>query len=320
MNKNDTKYDLTEEEFNRSLIMAESVIFMGKKSAKNPISIFVVAQPGAGKSGLRSYAVNEAQQDNGSLETFIEFNPDEIAAYHQHYHEILKEFPDNSHQILQRFVAPALDDNLRQRAVELRYNIVQEGTFRSTDGYIKLMDFQKNGGQVKVGDIKPDGTRTIKTVKGGYNIDVNILAVDRFESLLSAYEREQEDRNKGFTARIVTPDNHDCSYEKMLETIRVVENRKLYNRMRVFKRGYIRNKPELVYVSGDKRYSSIVEAVVAERAKNRKELLSNPKAYLDRISKLRKQAQKTGPNPKQIERINRIEEEFNLELEKEKEK
>lgn len=316
MKKDNTKYDLTPEEYNKCLTIAEIATFMEGETVENPISIFVAAQPGAGKTGLKSYVINEAQ-DNRKLESYIEFNPDDISIHHKYYQEILEEFPDESYQILQRFVRPALDTYLRQRAVELKNNIVQEGTFGTTDGYIEILNFQKNGGNAQIGKLREDGTRQNKFVKGNYNIDINILAVDKFESLLSSYEREQYFRDHGLPPRVVTRENHDSSYEKMLETIRVIERKKLFDRIRVFKRGYSIDRPELVYVSGDNRYPSAVEAVIAERSKNRQELLKNPEEYFQRINNLRAKVKQNGIQ-QQMDKLEELEELFQNEIEKQK--
>ena len=312
--KDNSKYDLTQEEYNKCLTMAEIATFMEGETVENPTSIFVVAQPGAGKTGLRSYVVSEAQ-DNRKLESYIEFNPDDISIHHKYYQEILEEFPDESYQILQRFVKPALDTYLRQRAVELRNNIVQEGTFGTTDGYIEILNFQKNGGDAQIGKLKQDGTRETKLIKGDYNVDINILAVDKFESLLSSYEREQYFRDHGLPPRVVTPEHHDDAYEKMLETIRVVERKQLFDRIRVFKRGYSIDRPELVYVSGDNKYPSAVEAVIAERSRNRQELLRNPEDYLQRIFNLKEKVRQNGIQ-QQMDRLEELEKSFQYEIKK----
>lgn len=315
-----TKYNLTKEEYNKCLAMAEISIFMqgDTVTGKRPKSILVVAQAGAGKTGLKNFIINEGQ-DNGTLESYIEFNPDEIATYHEYYKQILEEFPDDSYQILQEFVRPALDTYLRQRAVQLKNNIVQEGTFGSTQGYIDLIEFQKNGGKAKIGKLQADSTREEVEVEGNYEVELNILAVDRFESYLSAQEREQYFRESNLPPRVVILKNHDYAYEKLIETLRIIESKNLYDRARVFRRGYSFNKPDLVHVSGDGRYSSIVEAVIAERNKNRQEILRNPEAYYDRIEALRKRIEKNGI-PDQISRLDELKELFDLELEKERKK
>lgn len=311
--QDNNKYDLTQEEYNKCLARAEIATFMKGETVDKPNSTFVVAQAGAGKTGLKEFVIKEAQ-DNSKLQSYIEFNPDEIAIYHKYYEEILEEYPNDSYRILQRFVRPALDTYLRQRAVELKNNIIQEGTFGGTEGYLKILEFQKNGGIANIGKINEYGIREDKSVEGGYNIDINILAVDRFESLLSCFEREQYFRESGLPPRVVTQENHDYAYEKMLETVRNVENRNLFDRIRVFKRGYSINRPELVYINGDNKYRSTVEAIIAERHKNRQELLRNPEDYLLRIHGLKERVQKTGIDT-QLTRIERLEDEFKKEIE-----
>lgn len=312
MENNDTKYDLTNEEYNSCLSMAEISIFMKSERVEEPKSVFVVAQAGAGKTGLRNFLINEAQ-NNGNITSYTEFNPDEIAIFHKYYREILEEFPDSSYKILQRFVSPALDTFLRQRAVELRNNLVQEGTFGNTDVYLKILDFQKNGGKANIGPVKEEGTRETKNVQGGYKIDINVLAVDRFESLLSCYEREQYFRDNNLPPRVVTPGNHDFAYNKMLETLQIIENKRLFDRIRVYKRGDSADRPELVFTSGDTKYSTITEAINTERLKNRQELLRNSEQYFLRIQNLRERIKENGIEA-QLDRLNQLEAEFREEL------
>ena len=54
-------------------------------------------------------------------------------------------------------------------------------------------------------------------------------------------------------------DTFKCQYRQKNE------QRKLFERMRVFKRGYIPEKPELIYVAGDPRFPSVREAILYER-------------------------------------------------------
>ena len=184
------KYDLTKEEFESSLKMAELALLMRTKTSDKPKSIFIVSQAGGGKTGLKAFVEAEKQREQtGDL--FVEINPDEVAIYHKYYEQILKEFPNESYAKLQKFILPALDQYLRQRAVQLRNNIIQEGTFGSTEGYLEILNFQRNGGKAKIGNMQENGEREEVEVKGGYDVEIDVLAVDRFESLLSSYEREQ---------------------------------------------------------------------------------------------------------------------------------
>ena len=73
------------------------------------------------------------------------------------------------------------------------------------------------------------------------------------------------------------------------------------------------DKPELICISGDGKYSSAVEAVTVERLKNRRELLRNPEKYLKRIEALRERVNKNGINA-QLDRLEELENEFNKEV------
>lgn len=200
------KYDLTEDEFETSLKMAEVAILMRGKKEQNPKSIFIISQAGGGKTGL-SHFIKSQKRD-----VFIEIDPDEVAIYHKYYNEILKEFPQESHIQLQKFVQPALDKFLRQRAVQLRNNLIQEGTFGNTNAYLEVLEFQKNGGKAPIGKLQDNGQRQMVDIEGGYDIEIDILAVDRFESLLSSYEREQYFIESNLPPRAVTAKNHDRAH------------------------------------------------------------------------------------------------------------
>lgn len=301
------KYDLTPEEFEKSLKMAELAVFMNAQKSNRPTSVFVVSQPGAGKTGLKTYIKQEYKKSDlqGS---FIEFDPDVIALYHKHYNAILREFPNESYRLLQKFVLPALDENLRYKAVEYRTNIAQEGTFGSTLGYLRILDFQKNGGELPF--------KKGKKVEGNYFIDINVLAVHRFESLLSAYEREQYDYiENGLNPRVVTPVNHDRAYRNIIETLKIIEQNGLYSRIRVFRRGKTANTPEPIYQLGDPQYQNSAQALIAEREKNKQELLVNAQIYLQRIKTLRERIKSNKTiSQSQLDRLNELEEEFLREL------
>lgn len=304
-----SKYDLTQEEYEEALKMAELSIFMDCGRSEEPISVFIASQPGGGKTGLRFFVEKEYGFMN-----FAEFDPDEIAVYHKYYHEILEEFPKESYKILQRFVRPALDTYLRKRAVQLKTNIMQEGTLAATQGYIDILNFQKHGGVANLGDRKEE-----IEIAGGYKIDINVLAVHRYESLLSSYEREQSFIEKGLPPRAVTAENHDRAYNNMVETIKIIEEKKLYDRIRVFRRGKKEGEPEKVFETGDDKYPSVTEAILQERNKNKKEILENAQNYLARIQQLLARIQKNENKANaeiQVKKIEQLKAEFLAELEK----
>ena len=308
------KYDLTKEEFESSLKMAELALLMRTKTSDKPKSIFIVSQAGGGKTGLKAFVEAEKQREQtGDL--FVEINPDEVAIYHKYYEQILKEFPNESYAKLQKFILPALDQYLRQRAVQLRNNIIQEGTFGSTEGYLEILNFQRNGGKAKIGNMQENGEREEVEVKGGYDVEIDVLAVDRFESLLSSYEREQRFIELNLPPRAVTAENHDRAYNKMLETLQQIDDKKLYDKIRVFKRGKIETTPELVYTAGEKTYPNVVECIKQTRNEDRKRLFANSEDYLKRIESLKSRVK----TKIQMDKITKLEQEFCQLLAKEQE-
>ncbi len=307
------RYDLTEEEFQASLKMAEIAVFMHSRPSERPTSVFIVSQPGAGKTGLRTYVESKYNTQ------FIDFDPDEIAIYHKYYKEILQEYPKESYRKLQKFVSPALDNYLRYKAVLLKNNIMQEGTFASTDGYLRVLDFQKNGGKLPFARINENGEEEEQYAEGHYNIDINVLAVDRFESLLSAYEREEDFIQAGLPPRAVTAENHDRAYRNIIETLKRTQERSLYDNITIFRRGEVETQPRKVWQVGEPEYQDPIQALLAEREKDRKKLLSDPHKYLERIERLKSRITRKDANAQiQIGKIEILEQEF-LELLRDKE-
>ncbi len=150
------------------------------------------------------------------------------------------------------------------------------------------------------------------------------MAVHRYESLLSSYEREQYFIENGFPPRAVTMENHDKSYINMLKTIGEIEKNQLFDKIKIFKRGYNEERPELIYVNGDPKYINTIEALTAEREKNKQELLQNSQQFLQRIQNLKERIEKNDKSLEkstaiQIEKIEKLEMEFLEELKKEKE-
>jgi hypothetical protein len=306
---------LNDDEFKQCLKRAEMGVFLDVKPVtdRKPKSVFVIAQPGAGKTGLHTYVENRHEQCN-----FIEFNPDLIAVYHARYPLIIEHFPDDSYELVQEFVRPALDGYLRQRAVQLKTDILQEGTFASPE-YIRIIDFQKNGGYLNVN--KSDGENINQTiyVNGDYDVELNVLAVHKYESLLSSYEREQYFIENEFAPRSVVEAHHDRAYCAIINNIRQVEKLNLSDEINVYRRGYTEKEPQLIYRSSNKRnYKSAVEAIESEREKNRIELLNNSEKYLTRISSLLDRVNKNKCEEckkSQIARITKLRDDFLKDLE-----
>ena len=308
---------LTKDEYQKCLAAADISTFLDVHTVEEPKSIFIVGQPGAGKTALKSFVLAE-KQNNGSFSTFIEFNPDVISTHHANYAQIIENYPDEAYLILQNsFTRTALDDYLRPRAVHIRCNIVQEGTFGSTAGYLKIIEFQQQGGLAPIGEVLHDGSRQLKNVNGGYEVEIDVLAVDRFSSLLSCFEREQYFIDNGLPARVVIKEHHDRAYQSMLTTIDEIQSRKLFDTFKVYKRGSIQEKPELLYMIGNSSLSSVSQFIKCERERQEMELFEHPEPFIDKMQKLMMRASKGG-NKFLLGRLQEFEREFYTELKKDK--
>ena len=159
-----------------------------------------------------------------------------------------------------------------------------------------------------------NGQRGKKYVDGNYDISINILAVTGLESLLSCFEREVFFIENELPPRAVTIENHDRAYTKMLDTVRAVEKENLYTTMRVFRRGYAEESPELVCVAGDNKFPSIVDAIKYERTHQEMELYnSKSNIFQQRINDLRERL-RANPNTSLELRLARLEEIFKNKL------
>ena len=307
------KYDLTEKQFNECLKRAELQLFLRSKpvTGEQPYAVYIISQPGGGKTGLRTFIEQEYSEKRAKC-PFIEFDPDEIALYHENYTDIQREYPNESYKILQKFVSPAIDNYLRPKAIKLKNNIIQEGTFSNKQVFLKILDSQKNGIKSEI----ENNDESTDNINNKYYVDINLLAVHRYESLLSCYEREQGNIESNITPRAVTAENHDRAYYNVLETLNSIENQKLFNRIRIFKRGKKACEPELVYITEGNNYgTNIIDILKAIRDEDKKRIMDNPLQYLNRIENLESRIQNNGTEI-QLKKLHELKKEFVQELQK----
>ncbi len=290
------EYDLTENEFKEGIVRLFLREFVRVKPAKKPTASFIISQPGAGKSGLKSHVMRENQTEEG----YVEIDPDEVGKTHKYHNEIIEKYPNEAFSKLQEYISPAIDRYLRVMAMKNKYSMMQEGTFGNTKTWLEIIKLFKEGGKTILGDSQE------VELEGNYDVNIYVLAVDRFESLLSSYEREQKLREEGLPPRAVLPKNHDFAHNAMLETIKEIENNGYADNIEIYKRGETPETPQLVYRQGDKNFHNAVECIETTRANERKKLFRNPEAYKARIQNLKDRVTDKGL----MERINEIEKEF----------
>lgn len=232
-------------------------------SSNNPRISFVTGQPGAGKTTLTKHIKDKI---NNTGECAIEIGADKIATYHKYYNELLRLLPDECYRISRQFVRPA-EKIIMSELMKSKINIIQEISLsKGEEDYKRIQSFRDKG----------------------YDVEINVMAVHKYESFLSCIERDIKLLELGYDPRPVARINHDRMYESFLQEVQEIKKRGLARKINVFTRGKTLSRSELVYTTDDPRYASAQEAIISERDKNRREILRNPTEYLDRIENARK--------------------------------
>lgn len=258
-------------------------------SSKNPKISYIIGQPGAGKTSSERYIQKEYGEKN---EYAVGISTDKVATYHKYYDELLKLLPDECYSISRKFATPACGVILKE-VQKQKFNVIRECTFSKGE-----QDY-----------------RRIKSFKdAGYDVEVNIIAVDKYESFLSCIERDVKLLESGYESRPVMKKNHDNMYNRFLDEITELNKRGLCDNIKVFVRGKSADFPKLIYENGYDNYSCAQEAVIRERAKERKKIIAEPSKYLQRIMEARQKIENLieDENMKNdyLKRLNELEEEY----------
>lgn len=266
-------------------------------SSKTPKISYIIGQPGAGKTSLSNYI---KRQTNEKGECVVEVGADKIATFHRDYEELVKLLPDECYVISRQFVKPA-HGIIYQKIRDKKINLIRENVFnKGEQDYKSMKEFKDSG----------------------YEIEVNIIAVDKYESFLSCIERDIKLLELGYDIRPVSRTNHDKMYEVFFEELTEMNNRGLCQKFNVYTRGKSVKQPHLAYTTGDTKYSSAQEAIISERMLQRRIIMKQPEEYLKRILEDRKQIETMIQDEEMknnyINELNQLEKEFINELSCEK--
>lgn len=292
------KYDLTTEDINKNINRFLTYIYGSAVSSKNPQIFFVVAGPGAGKSGVEAFLKYQLKEKG---EKAAVVNSDKIAEFHPAYEDALAELlSEERYRVTRQFVRPATPI-IFQELQKYKINILNENIFNKGESDIEFV-------------------RSFK--EAGYRTSVNMIATDIFINRLSCYEREARALENGDSPRGISKRDHDKMYNAFVKEIQQLQSLNLCDEINVYIRGESINKPKLVYQLGDTRYQNFVEALNTERAKQRREIFSSPADYLMRIKKAKESIQTNGINPilteDALNGLQELQDDFIQELNKEK--
>ena len=237
------KYKLSEEQHEEMYQHARKIVFGDAKTYNNPTAILIGGQTGAGKGGIDVYSKKEFKDKN--LDSIV-IDVDCYRMLHPKGEEIVKNFPTWYNDITAQetgLIAKAL----LKEAIEKGYNFIFEGTMKNTE----ILD-------------------TMKKMPKNYNKIVRVIATSPKESLLTAFERNEEQVNVVGYGRFTNVDIHDFSYEGVAKTLKTIEESKVPDRIQIFTRGKDIVSPELVYDSNNdnNEYNTAYETLINYRKNN----------------------------------------------------
>ena len=285
-----SKYTLNYEQYKKSLNTVIISLLSCADISKTPTSSFVVSQPGSGKTGLATHVLSTIEPSS------VKIDPDLIATYHQKYNEIIDEIPNQSYTELQKFVRTALNNTLRPLGVEQNLNLLSEGTFADTNGYLDIIRHQKNS---------------------GYKIDIHTIVTHRLESLLSAFERQQSCFSRGLPPRVVLINHHDNAYNQIFETFDKIISEQLFDEINIYTRGEKEYSPKLKYKFDKANSINVKNTIQFIRNQELEKILSNPTTYSSRISNLKNQILQNPDSlikTQQLTQLSQLENDFKKEL------
>ncbi len=240
----------TTKEFEKALKIVIAEYANHIKPDNNPTVIIIGAQPGAGKSEVQKIAEKEYKNK------LVICNADNFRRYHPRALELNREMPKEYPELTSNF-AHEVNRGLQRHCLENNKSYILETTFRDAD-FINS---------------------SIKTYKeSGFEVDIKVLAVQGNISRLHTVNRYEEMVKNEGVGRQVNKHAHDSRDAKVIETLKVVIDANLYDKIGVYKRE-IKIENEVHKIS------------VVELSKNSKESFKEFKAEKQRpLSILEKQA------------------------------
>ena len=251
------KYFMTEEEIDNMYQQTRNLIFGNCLPQKGkPVAIITGGQPGSGKSGIVVQSRLDLANDNRE---HIILDVDTYRGLFKNATELAKEYPEYYSEITDPVVGQIMNKLLAE-TINGGYNFIFEGTLGS-----------------------PAIIKTIKSSPIEYDINARLIAVSRFESLLSIFERYLEMNKLMGMGRLTTIDAHDTRYNNFTNIAPNLENEGI--EVEVYKRSTNKKVPKQVYKTseGQRRYCSVLEALLTERMKSYELCMGNAEERLQSI-------------------------------------
>lgn len=180
------KYKLSNQEHKRIFEFLKQLLFSNKTSEKEPSFMFVIGQPGCGKTTF----IN-----SGFLSNYLIINSDEYRKFNKNSDEIYNEYP-TYYTKLTNYDAHLWGDELFSYAVNNGYSVLREKA-----------------------PINYNLIKIIKEISEKNNVIVNVVVTGNLNSALATRERYEKELLKNSNARLSNIDSHNKCYNLLPEFI-----------------------------------------------------------------------------------------------------
>ncbi|NCD01283.1 zeta toxin [bacterium] len=176
---------------------------------QQPQAFVLGGQPGAGKASMSQVAAERLDKN------VVIINGDDLRKYYPEYKRLQKEQGQDAPKYTAEF-AGKMTEAILKKAIDEKYNIIIEGTFRTSETPIKtLQHFKDNGYKTHV---------LIQTCHQSIS----------WQTCLDRYERMLQDNPK--EARFTDKKHHDVVVQNLAKNIQEVQNSGLVDHMQIFAR------------------------------------------------------------------------------------
>ena len=180
------KYKLTKEEHHRVLDLLKKKLFSNRMTEKNPSIMFVIGQPGCGKTTF----INSID-----LSQYVIINSDDYRSFSKYSKEILEKNPTD-YAKLTNFDAHLWGDELFSYAIQNGYSVLREKA--PTDH--SLLEL-------------------LKTIPNNYNVMIGVVVTGNLSSLLATRERYEKEILKSNNAKLSNIEAHNKCYDLLPDFI-----------------------------------------------------------------------------------------------------
>lgn len=196
------------EEFKRVKKKRISLLIDKKETQKNPKAFILGGQSGAGKSVLGEKIIND--YDNN----IILINGDEYRKFHPRFKELENKYGIDSVKYTQDF-SGKMTEALIQELSNMKYNLIIEGTLRTSEVPLKTANLLKNK---------------------NYKVHLSIMSVKPYISYLSTLYRYYKNLYEGNIARATPKEHHDLIVENIGKNLEVIDKTNIFESIELYDR------------------------------------------------------------------------------------